>query len=330
MRRLLAAAAVLALGACRAAAAASDFSASAAGTTGSEFLTFDVGARGIGMGGAYTAATNDVYSLYWNPAGLAKIPRVSAGMMYTRYVQDISYQSGSYAQRVNDNSVLAGGFRYQDIGDIPRTDISDQDLGTFRPRNYILELGWGQSVYDLSDSEVDIDIGVSGRWLRADLGAKADSYSGDLGLQSRFYGGSTIYDLAFAVQNIGVGAKFDKQRDSLPLKAKFGGALRPTKPLLLSLEAGLPINNAPYGAAGAEYTLEMPPALKTMARVGFNSQTLESLGTASSLSFGFGLSVSDLTFDYAFSPMGILGEQVHRFSITFNLPAKVSRRYRER
>jgi hypothetical protein len=329
MRRLLLAAGV-ALCPQGSAGAASDFSASAVGTTGSQFLTFDVGARGIAMGGAYTAATNDAYSLYWNPAGLAKIPRASAGFMYTRYVEDINYQSGTYAQRVNDSSVLAGGFRYQDIGNIPQTDISDRDIGAFRPRNYIMELGWGQSVYDLSDSEVDIDLGVAARWLRSDLMAKADSYSADLGLQSRFYSGTVIYDLAFVIQNIGRGTKFDKQRDSLPMKTKLGGAIRPIRPLLLSLEAGLPIDNAPYGAAGAEYTIETGPALKTMVRAGFNSLTLKSLGPAASLNFGMGLSVSDLTFDYAFSPLGVLGAQVHRFSVTFNLPAKVSRRQRER
>ena len=95
--------------------AANDFAPSAIGTAGSQFLTLDIGARGIAMGGAYTAVTDDAYSLYWNPAGLAKIPRLSVATMYSMYVQDISYQSASYAQRIDDNAVVAAGFRYQDL-----------------------------------------------------------------------------------------------------------------------------------------------------------------------------------------------------------------------
>lgn len=307
-----------------------DFSSSAIGTTGSQFLTMDIGARGIGLAGAYTAVTNDSNSLYWNPAGLAKIPRVSASLMYTRYVEDVTYQSGSYAQRINDSAVVAGGFRYQDLGSIPRTDISDNDLGTFHPRNYVGELGWAQSVYDLSDSEMDIDIGASVRWIHSDLLERANGYAGDLGIQSRFYSGRIPFDMAFVAQNMGIGQKFDLKRDSLPFRAKLGGAIHPVRGLLVSLDAVMPIDNTPYGALGAEYAMEVQKNVKMNLRGGFNGMNINSLEPTSAISFGMGLSVSDITFDYAFSPLGVLGNQVHRFSVSFNLPAKVSRRYRER
>jgi hypothetical protein len=70
--------------------------------------------------------------------------------------------------------------------------------------------------------------------------------------------------------------------------------------------------------------------LKAAARAGFNSMTYQSLGVASTLSIGLGLTGGDFTFDYAFSPSGAIGSGVHRMSLSFNLPAKVSRRYRER
>lgn len=38
-----------------------------------EFLSFGVGGRALGMGGAYSALSGDATSGYWNPAGLAKI-----------------------------------------------------------------------------------------------------------------------------------------------------------------------------------------------------------------------------------------------------------------
>lgn len=307
-----------------------DFSNHSIGTAGSDFLLMDIGARGIAMGGAYSAVTNDAYSLYWNPAGLTKIPRFSAGFMYTRYVEDITYQSASLAYRLTDSGVLAGGWRYRDIGTIDHTNLAGDHLGSFHPRDYIAEAGWGQSIFDLSDSDVDINMGVAARWIHSDILLHADGYSGDIGLQSRFYSGRYAYDFAFVAQNMGIGQKFDKTRDTLPFRAKLGGAIHPTRSLILSFEGLLPINNIPHGALGLEYTFEATKNVKTSLRGGFNSLTLQNLGVPTTVSGGLGINVGDLGFDYAFVPLGVLGDQIHRFSISYNLPPKASRRYRER
>ena len=37
---------------------------------GAAFLKLGVGARAVGMGGAYTAIADDVNSMGWNPAGI--------------------------------------------------------------------------------------------------------------------------------------------------------------------------------------------------------------------------------------------------------------------
>jgi hypothetical protein len=42
-----------------------------AGTAGANFLEVEVGARPMGMGGAFVAVADDVTALHWNPAGLA-------------------------------------------------------------------------------------------------------------------------------------------------------------------------------------------------------------------------------------------------------------------
>ncbi len=308
---------------------ASDFSTGAIGTAGSEFLLLDIGARGIAMGGAYTAVTDDAYSLYWNPAGLAKVPRLSLGAMYSNYVADVNYQFLSYAQRLDNASVIAAGLRYQDLGEITQTNISANSMGTFHPRNYVAEIGWGQSIYDLSDNDMDINCGATGRWIHSDLVEHADGYGGDIGIQARFYTSRFGYDLGAVVQNMGIGQKFEQVRDTLPLRVKLGGALRPLPNLILSADVGLPIANAPYGAAGGEYTMEIQPTLKAMLRAGYTTLDINDLGPLNGMSLGGGLSMANFTFDYAFTPMGVLG-QVHNFSVSFNLPAKASHTYRER
>lgn len=326
MRLLLAV--LLVLSASR--AGATDFARSAVGTSGSEFLLLDTSARGIALGGAYTAAVNDASAVYWNPAGLAQVPRLSATFMHARYVADISYNAAAAAARINDSSVIGGGVRYLDGGAVDRTDINGLTRGTFTPRSYVAELGWGQSIYDLSDSEMDVAVGVAAKVIRSDFGETANGFASDYGLQARFYTAAQTYDVGVAVQNLGMGQKFVGTRDTMPARARFGGAVRPIKALLLTADAILPINDAPHAAAGMEWGLDSDRAAKIALRGGFNSLTAESLGFASGLSFGFGVALSDLSFDYAFVPMGALGSQTHRVTLSFNLPAKVSRRYRER
>jgi len=327
VRRLYAAAATLLLAL---PARAADFGSAAAGTTGSEFLMLDTSARGIAMGGAYSVATNDASSLYWNPAGLSQVPRFSATFMHSQYVAGITYDAASVAKRVNDSSVVAFGVRYLDYGPITRTDNGNFDRGAFHPRTYLAELGWGQAIYDLSDSEVDVAMGVTVKYFNTDMLEHAHGYGGDFGIHSRFYGTSQTYDVSMALQNLGVGQKFNKVRDTLPTRLRFGGGVRPIKPLLLTIEAVAPINSSPYGAAGMEYTADVQKNVQGAVRAGLNSMTYDSLGLSSMLTFGLGLKVTDLSFDYAFSPAGDLGAQIHRVSVSFNLPAKISRRYRER
>ena len=325
----LAVAAALALSAVP--VSASDFSNGAIGTTGSEFLLMDTSARGIAMGGAMSAVTNDSSSIYWNPAGLSQVPRLSTSFMHAQYVADVTYEAASYAQRVNDAAVIGGGVRYLNGGSVPQTNVSAVNTGTFTPYSYVAELGWGESIYDLSDSEMDVSMGVAARAIRSSLGlATANGYGADFGVQSRFYTSALTYDIGLAVQNLGSGQKFDQVRDTLPTRVRFGGAVKPFPSLTLSLEAIAPINDTPSGAFGVEYSVELERGIKAAARAGLNTLTYQSLGPVSIMSFGLGLKLTNLSFDYAFVPMGVLGTAAHRLSISYDLPAKVSRRYRER
>ena len=52
------------------------------------FLRVGVGARPLGMGGAFTAISNDVYGSYWNPAGLGQLNSVQLMGMYSLLTLD--------------------------------------------------------------------------------------------------------------------------------------------------------------------------------------------------------------------------------------------------
>lgn len=62
------------------------------GTASLQFLKLGIDARATGMGEAYTAISDDISSVYWNPAGLAKKMDNQFMFSHTKYVAGISHE----------------------------------------------------------------------------------------------------------------------------------------------------------------------------------------------------------------------------------------------
>ena len=113
------------------------------GEYAAEFLNAGVGARAIGMGGAFVSVANDATAAYWNPAGLTSINSNAFAAMYADAFESkdggflnsglVKYNFANYIH--NWHGVGAFGFSWIRLGvdDIPRT--------TFRDVNYNLVLG---------------------------------------------------------------------------------------------------------------------------------------------------------------------------------------------
>ena len=68
------------------------------GTTAAQFLKVGIGARALGMGGAYSAVSNDVTALYWNPAGLSSSKKNGIILDHQDWIMDVDldFIGGSY------------------------------------------------------------------------------------------------------------------------------------------------------------------------------------------------------------------------------------------
>jgi len=307
-----------------------DFTSKAIGTTGSDFLTIDVDPRGIAMGSAASAIADDSNSMYWNPAGMAQIPRVSASAMHNEYFAGIRMQYLSYAQRINETSVVGGAIRYMDAGSITNTNISGSTIGTFTPRNMVYEFGWAQNVMDLTDAERDISLGLTVKYFQSDLIAKANGYAMDLGMQAHYTDAIIPYNFSAVIQNMGYGQKFDKIRDTLPVRGRLGASMRPRPFLQLALEGVIPVNSHPYLAIGSELELDTKAKARIFLRGGYSLRNqFTGLDGIRGVTFGFGVKAKEISFDYAFVPFGLLGN-AHRISISWALAPKSSRRFRMR
>ena len=311
-------------------ARARDFTTQAVGTTAAEYLTVDVGARAVAMGGAYTAAANDATSLYWNPAGLAQIPRAALTFTRENHPGPITFDYGAYAHRLSPGGVAAAGFRLMDAGSIASTDIDGNSLGSMHPRSYTWEAGYGQQLLEMSDGEAEMTMGTVARYSHADMVSHGDIFCGDLGVQMRHGTALLPWRFGAVVQNIGVGPKYDATRDRLPLRGRLGMALEPTRFWLFTLDATLPVDDQASLSAGGEVTLEAQENLQAFLRGGVDTFAIAQHNSGlRGISFGVGIRAFGLMFDYAFAPLGLLGD-THLFSVTWNLSHLGSRRYRER
>src|SRR5207245_6220052 len=88
------------------------------GGASGEFLLLGAGARGQALGGAYAALATDVTAMYYNPGGLAQLPRPGAMVSTYDYVAGTRYSWMGIAfpltGRARSVGISAGTFGFSD------------------------------------------------------------------------------------------------------------------------------------------------------------------------------------------------------------------------
>ncbi|MGH7496210.1 MAG: PorV/PorQ family protein [bacterium] len=124
---------------------------------GGEFLTLGAGGRGLGMGGAYSALTNDVTAGYWNPAGLAHIEYPQVMLMHSEQFEGVvKYDYGSFAMPFGANRSLGIGLIRVGVDDIWVTKLTNPQLKlgeTYVDENGVTRINTAQKDYSISDAE---------------------------------------------------------------------------------------------------------------------------------------------------------------------------------
>ena len=177
-------------------------SSSFVGVRAAEFLTIPVGARGIGMGSAYSAVVDDISSIWWNPAGLGFLQQPEVMVTVVDYTLDLTYSYAAAAVPLGDGKIVVGGFfGYLDVPDMEITTVSNP-TGTGSTFNaYDFQMG-GCVAYNLSDRFVG---GMNVKYVHQDMW-------GNMGGNAFAIDAGAIYHtelmnheikFAFAIQNLG-------------------------------------------------------------------------------------------------------------------------------
>jgi hypothetical protein len=182
----------------------------AQGTSGLQFLGVGIGARAMGMGGAYASVADDGTALYWNPAGLAQVEGRAITLSHVSWLSDATYQYASYAAPLGRNAAFGvaleqGSISWDNTGE-----------GSFDAGDFAGVVGYGRRLTDA------LGVGADLKFLSSSLGDySGSSYAVDLGLVYRL---SDSARLGAAARNLGPGVTYEYESDRLPATMTVGGS----------------------------------------------------------------------------------------------------------
>gem|GEM_PF-1859949 len=297
---------------------AAGFDKNSAGTTSAQFLKLSAGARGVALGEAFSAASDDATALDWNPAGMIKIKKRSVVLMHSPYLASTYLDFFSFAEKAGEVGAWGMSLKYMNYGKITETNTAGQETGDFTPYEACVNVGFATYVTGFNkEPEERFVLGATGKLVRSELRASDSTVSSDIGLLSP-YMFENRFQLALSAQNIMGTLRYDQEEYPLPLIIRFGSVTRVNDYFLATADIAAPRDNSPFLAMGGEFRAGLGKSADIALRSGFNTRAVSDLRGLHNLTFGGGFRYGLYSLDYSFSPFGDLGS-VHRISASINL-----------
>lgn len=285
----------------------------AAAQESAAFLETGVGARALGMGGAYTALAEGADAIAWNPAGLAGSPRRELAFSRVELLEDARVDTLHLALPSRLGTFGAGA-RHLGHERLDGRDAAGRATGGFYAADDAAELGYGAR---LSESA---RVGGAARYVKSRLAeASAQAFAFDLGGMYRAQRrGPGVPEIGLAARNIGSRMRYDEQSAALPLVLAAGLAYRLPSELVLAAD----YRHRPYAASsevavGAEWTRAFSRDLSGSLRGGADFSRLD-IGGLAPFSLGAGLRWSSVEASFAWRPGGGFGD-----SFVYTLTARL-------
>ncbi len=314
------------------------FGQSKTGSTAAPFLNIGIGPRSIAMGGAFVATANDVSSIYWNPAGAARMNKSGALFAHSKWFADIDYNWAGAVINLDDAGIFGISVVNLDYGDMELTTLSEPEGtgGTFTANDMSIAITYAknltdrfsiggsikyisQNIWNSTASTIAVDLGVL---FHSDIyglriGAAITNLGGDMRISGSDLNIQHDIDRTIYGNNDQILATLNTDAWPIPLTFKIGLAMDILEiadhRITIAVDAIQPSDNKEALNAGMEYEVFNMIAL----RAGYKSLFLEN--SEEGLTFGFGLKYDfsptlGLSIDYAYQQFGILKDTQH-FSV---------------
>jgi hypothetical protein len=290
-----------------------------AGKYAAEFLTTGVGARALGMGGAFVAVADDASATYWNPAGMTQLGNAELMLMHaTRFsgllqtdMANFVYPGKKYVIGFNYIRMGIDNIPYSSTLDLNGRPVIDKYVSDYE------EAGFFSIGTRLSEN---FSVGANIKTLRQSVGENSSlGFGFDVGFmyhwREKWTFGANLQDITGTYVYWDTG-----HRDAKAPGAQFGASYRNSytflrSSLLLSVQHNIRFEGQAVSSqlnlgetangdfhAGIEYTL-------------FDRLSFRFGGYANDLTMGAGLAIKMLKLDYAFMSYDL--GNAHRVSASF-------------
>jgi len=279
-----------------------------AGDAGQESpFTVGLGARALGMGGAFSSLADDASGLYYNPAGLPLLESQEISAMHMDLFEGTIYD---FAGWVYPDIKLGGfGLAYMRLGtdDIVRRRNYVAD-GTFDYSYSQFLIGYGQRL------QGGLSLGLGFKLVNQSLDDLSDyGFGFDLGMMARF---SKHLSAGLAV------------RDMIPPELELDNTSEITT---ICVAGGLSVKDLSLGqgaAITAAFDLEKIENRSTRVHTGAeliirDNYALRAGYDRDNLAVGAGLKLGRLKVDYAYKMLDYIDDS-HRFSLSFLIGTSIT------
>jgi len=272
-------------------------------------LKAGVGARPLGMGGAFTAVSDNADAISWNPGGLGFVEQSEITTMQTKLSTDADHYYVSYVRPALGGTI---GVSWVQVGVGSLTQTSAEadehnevvDLGIFSYYSNAYLLSYGKKINE------QVSFGVAAKYLTSDMyqinGGQAYGYSISPGI---------LIKLPVTSNQLTVGIKVDElinvqkwgtgSIENVPPRVRLGLAYQMSNPGLFALDVSQTMKSAyaPEAALGYEW-----------AKDGLSLRTGYAAGC---LTAGAGFISGHTRIDYAYIFQQVLSrDNVHRISLS--------------
>jgi len=175
-------------------------------TAGGQFLKVPIGARGMGMAGAYGSVADDLSALYWNPAGIADIKTIATEISYLQWFATYSHSFAAASFPLSQDYVVAINATSFSSGDIQITTIENPEGLSAKYTVSDLSLGLTFSGY-LTDQ---FSFGITAKYINNSIyNLSSNGFAFDIGTlyNTGIYG----IKIGFSIHNLGGETQYEGQ-----------------------------------------------------------------------------------------------------------------------